>query len=179
MLGYNLLFLTSLIWVLSSKNFSFNIKIFLYSLLIILLSIFIGLRHEVGGDWNNYKLSYSYIIDQNLFDFLNSKRNINEIGFKFLIFISSKISLDYCFHIANLICAVIFVTSFIFFISNFPYRSILFFFSIPYLIIIVSMGYTRQSAAIGFLFLSLLYLNKNQNYRVLSSKPLYLPFLRR
>jgi hypothetical protein len=27
------------------------------------------------------------------------------------------------------------------------------------------MGYTRQSVAIGFLFLSLLYLNKNQNYK--------------
>lgn len=166
MLGYNLVFLTSLIWIFSSKkNLSFSIKLFLNSLLIILLSIFIGLRHEVGGDWNNYKLSYSYLSNQNLLEFLNAKENINEVGFKFLIFLSSKISLDYYLHITNFICAIIFVTSFIYFINKFPYKSILFFFSIPYLIIVVSMGYTRQSVAIGFLFLSLLYLNKNQNYK--------------
>tara|TARA_Y100000768_G_C23921031_1_gene654951 strand:- start:219 stop:1292 length:1074 start_codon:yes stop_codon:yes gene_type:complete len=165
MLAYNLFFLLSFISIFNQIKFSKNIESFFYLIIFFSLSIFIGLRHEVGGDWINYQLSYAYITKQNFKEFISSSVNYNEFGYKLIIFICNQLSNKYMFYISNYISAFIFLFFYINFIKNFNYKSLLFFFSIPYLIIVVSMGYTRQSIAIGFLLFGLLNLKKNQDIK--------------
>ena len=165
MLPYHLIFLLSFISIFNQIKFSKNIKSFFYLIIIFLLSIFVGLRHEVGGDWINYQLSYSYITKQNFYEFITSPLNYNEFGYKLIILLSNTLSNKYFFHISNYISALIFVFFFINFLKHFTYKSLIFFFSIPYLIIVVSMGYTRQSIAVGFLLLGLLYINKDKDIK--------------
>tara|TARA_B100000575_G_scaffold10020_1_gene7384 strand:- start:9453 stop:10523 length:1071 start_codon:yes stop_codon:yes gene_type:complete len=163
MLTYNLLFLAGLIGIFNNIKMSTQLVRFNQFFFIIILSLVIGLRHEVGGDWLNYYLSYSKFNELNAGQFIEIL-SLNEPGFKTLIWVSSKISTIYFMHIANLLSAFIFLFSLFYFINRFPFTSLLFYISIPFLLIIVAMGYTRQSIGLAFFMLGILSLNNNKNF---------------
>lgn len=124
--------------------------------LIIVLSLIIGLRYQVGGDWQIYienQINSSDtplgLVISNFFD---------DVGFEFFSWLSYKLNLG--IYGVNLICAAIFSTGLIVFCNSQPRPWLSICISIPYLVIVVSMGYTRQSVAIGFAMLALLSLEK-------------------
>ena len=55
----------------------------------------------------------------------------------------------------NVACAIVLVTGVLSFARSQPLPWLAFFVAVPYLIIVVGMGYTRQSAALGFLLIGL------------------------
>ena len=57
MLPYNIIFFSVFFLVLFDYKIPFPIKKIFYFILFTLLVLFVGLRHEVGGDWFSY-LSY-------------------------------------------------------------------------------------------------------------------------
>jgi hypothetical protein len=122
----------------------------------IFLIILIGLRTEVGGDWLTYYLYVENITDYDYVDFLNLKNH--DFAYALINKISNSIGLG--IYGVNTICGLIFTLTLVSFARFFRYPWIVILTAIPYLVIVVSMGYTRQSVAIGLLMYALVKLNE-------------------
>ncbi|WP_449584840.1 EpsG family protein [Photorhabdus temperata] len=114
---------------------------FIFSLVLVFI---IGLRHQVGADWFNYIEIYDNIVEssisEDIFNYDISYFILNKIGFYTNTGIYS----------VNFICAI-FVVASLYYLSDtlkgnkwLPYLI-----SFPFFLIVVSMGYTRQSVAIS------------------------------
>ena len=115
----------------------------LFSLLLI---PFIGLRYEVGADWFNYM----GIFDQTAFDrTLPGTLEESDPGYGLLNWIAGQLGQD--IRLVNTVCAIIFAFGFHRFCLHQPRPWLAATVAVPYLIIVVAMGYSRQGAAIGFL----------------------------
>lgn len=132
------------------KKTDFDKSIFI--LFIIFLTIFTGLRFEVGGDWNNYLEIYYY------FKGLNFKESllITDSGYGFFNYLSQIIGFSDTI-LVNFLCSICFYLSFVIFYRKFENYWISLLVSFPYLILVVSMGYTRQSVAISFFLIAIIY----------------------
>ena len=146
------------------------LKKFSFIYLTLLFSFFIGLRNEIGCDWQGYKTIYDlsdctfntendlctkYNI-YSIFDYLKFK----EIGFSFINFIIYRIGGN--FYLANFIFSLLFIIPTLLFCSKLkrPFLGILV--SYPYLITVIGLGTIRQSIAIAFLMLGFNALNNKQ-----------------
>ena len=117
----------------------------------VVLIIIIGLRHNVGGDWGNYIFNYAYLEGMK---WSEAKLIIlmKDPGYVFIYWFSLKYLNGNGIYATNLICATIFVIGLIKLcrsLSPMPWLALVI--AMPFVILIVSMGYTRQSAALGFL----------------------------
>ena len=126
----------------------------LWLFFIIFLTLFIGLREEVGGDWIIYQMNYDFLFNKilpsklSLIDYLNTRDK--EYFFESLLFISVKYDLSMFF--VNIVCAVISI----FFLKKFyeyqPNKYLAVIISFPVFILVVLMGFTRQGVACCILF---------------------------
>ena len=161
MIPYFLLFLCASIPAVleSSRDVKSSTKIvFCLSLL---LFIFIGFRFQTGGDWWQYysSLLQAYGVSfweaffiqsyEPLYAFLNWF-GANQFGGLVLV---------------NSVCALIFSFSLFRFCRSQPNPCLSLTLAIPYLVIVVAMGYTRQSVAIAFEMLALIAIQYGQVIR--------------
>lgn len=156
MLIYWLIFLFLALLALSGRDaqrldhFRFNSRDFiLVSFISIILVLFIGLRHNVGADWGSY-LYYNKLMGFIEFSELN---DLGDPGYHLFNFLSYNLGIGV--YGVNLVCSIIFVLGLLKFCSTLqrPFLSLVC--SFPYLVIVVSMGYTRQSVAISLIMLAL------------------------
>lgn len=127
----------------------------------VVLSLFIGLRYETGGDWWNY---LSAVIKAHGIPFNQFYAAQNyEVLYALLNWIGANLFGGLVF--VNSICALIFAFSLVRFSRSQPYFWLALSVAIPYLVIVVAMGYTRQSVAIAFEMLALLALQSGQGLR--------------
>ena len=147
--------------IFSFINIKFTKKIedFFWILVFILLAIIIGLKHEVGGDWDNYLKSYKYLQDSDFKDLLNFKDLTYNFGFKLFVWLSWKLTNS--IYLANLLCAIIFSIGIVALCKSLRYPMVALSIAMPYLIIVAGLGYTRQTAALGLGILGLLSLKKS------------------
>ena len=126
-----------------------------------LLIVFIGFRHEVGGDWGGYLRHFSFI------DFFSFKEVIlqSDPGYKLLNWWVEKLGFE--IYTVNLVCGAIFTTGLVAFARRQPYPWLALAVAFPYLVLVLGMGYTRQGVALGFIFLSLNALEFHQFKRYL------------
>jgi len=136
--------------------------IFKWAFIGLLLTIFIGFRHEVGGDWGNYLGLFYYI------DYFSFREVILESdpGYKLLNWWVEKQGFE--IYTVNLVCGAIFTTGLIAFARRQPYPWLALAVAFPYLVLVLGMGYTRQGVALGFIFLSLNALEYHQFKRYLA-----------
>ena len=123
------------------KNIKFENIIWIF--VIFLLTIFIGFRYEIGGDWIHYKLFYYDINNLSFTEMLNSSLVyvvINKIAY----YSGTQ------FIGVNFICAIIFMFSLSNFLKRAKNRWLALAISFPILILILGMGYTRQGLAFSF-----------------------------
>ena len=111
----------------------------------LVLTVTIGLRHEVGGDWSTYLENIDHVRDISFRD-LNLTR---DPAYELLNWISLKLGMG--IYGVNLVCAGIFSFGLVLFCRAQPRPWLALCLSIPYLVIVVAMGYTRQAVSIGFL----------------------------
>lgn len=119
-----------------------------YSLLffviaVVLTTLMIGLRYVVGGDWASYIGIYQQILFQPLIPALQQ----TDPGYAMLNWIASRN--DWGIWFVNLGCAVLFMGGVARLAWDQPNPWLAILVAVPYLIIVVAMGYTRQAAAIG------------------------------
>ena len=129
----------------------------LWLIFIIAFIILIGLRFEIGGDWENYIRIFSGS------DSIKSLSDISlsqDPGYQLINYISASMGLG--IYGVNFICAVIFSCGLALFCRNLPRPLLALAVSVPYLVIVVSMGYSRQAVAIGLAMISLVYLGRGK-----------------
>lgn len=122
----------------------------------VFLTLLIGLRVEVGGDWFMY-LPY---IDRSRGLSIGEVFRSDESGYALLNWIGANIGGDVYF--VNTICALIFSIGLLVFCRAQPRTALALVIAFPYLVVVVAMGYTRQSVAIGLEMIALLFLERGR-----------------
>ena len=164
----NTLFLILLhYYFFNNKNKIFEKYVWIFS--IFFLSIFIGLRFEIGGDWDIYKNFFLHFNDKN--NELNFSDYLNH-GVIFVFINKIAYYLGIQFVGVNLLLALIFMHSLSNFIKDSDNRWLALAISVPIIILILAMGYMRQGLAFAFS----LYLIKNLENKKLSLAYIYLIF---
>lgn len=139
-----------------SKNFNLLLSPASF-LLFICLVIFIGLRHETGGDWGNY-----------IYQLQKASMNSMQIGgdplyqviLNYAASFKCEIDTRECafngrgLQFLNLVCAIFFCFGLMVFCNHQPRPWLALCVAIPYLVIVVGIGYTRQAAALGLVMLA-------------------------
>ena len=104
----------------------------------------VGFRYQVGGDWAAYKGMFLSAHGD-----LKSILRRGDPGYQFLNW--SAVQLGGGIWLVNLACGLIFAWGLFRLVRTQPDPWLSMLVSIPYLVIVVAMGYSRQAVAIGFL----------------------------
>ena len=115
-----------------------------------LLVLLIGFRYEVGGDWFSY---LRMVEDYDGALLKNSLSLGSDPGYNFLNWVGGNVWGGIYF--VNVISAAIFAWGLLLYCRFQPRPELSLLVAVPFLIIVVSMGYTRQSVAIGLIMASL------------------------
>ncbi|WP_353955073.1 EpsG family protein [uncultured Prochlorococcus sp.] len=163
-----LIFLSCLTFLESSENRISLIKNkYIYFLTFLFLSFFIGFRNEIGCDWDGYfenftsinTKSWNTLFIQNNIKHLGNQ--IYDIGYTLIIKI---LSYKFNFHIIIFFLSIFFTAPLFIFCRQLkrPYLALTI--SYPYFFVVVGMGLIRQSIAISFLMLCIIFIsNKSFN----------------
>lgn len=114
----------------------------------------VGLRHEVGGDWYNY-----------LGHYLNAGYEsrytdwwLNDPGYRLLLWLSFKGG--WPVHAVNLMGGIFFSYGLVVFCRSLPRPWLALAVSVPYVVLVLGMGYSRQGFALGCIMAGLVALSR-------------------
>jgi hypothetical protein len=127
----------------------------------VVLVIFIGWRDYVGGDWSNYLRRFHAIEGLSFAQTLEQ----SDIGYQFLVYWMSRWGFE--IYSVNFLSAILFASGLIAFLRREINPWLGLSVAVPYLIIVVSMGYTRQGVALGLVMWGLASLDKKRFIRFL------------
>ena len=118
------------------------------------LTLLIGFRYEVGGDWFNY-FRYLDNVAGLMFDEVILE---SDPGYQLFNWLS--LEMDWDIFGVNLMAGATFAIGLVIFCRSLPRPWVALAVAVPYLIIVVAMGYTRQGVALGLAMLGLVALGK-------------------
>lgn len=124
-----------------------------WRLIFALLVLMIGLRHEVGGDWGQYA---ERIINVD-YETLTGR---GDPAYSLLNWLGAYTGMGV--YLANTVCAAVFSYGLVVFCRAQPRPWLALLVAVPYFVIVVAMGYTRQSAALGLVMLGLVALSESK-----------------
>lgn len=115
----------------------------------LMITLLIGFRYEVGGDWFSYQRMFSFV---GLATFPQIWA-LGDPAYQLLNWVAAKAGAE--IWLVNLACAIIFAWGLFAFarVHHNPWLAIVI--AVPYLVIVVAMGYSRQGVAIGILMAGL------------------------
>lgn len=128
-------------------------------LMIPFLTLVIGYRYQVGGDWFNY---FSYLEGVAGLSFWEI-RELSDPAYQIVNWLSNEYS--WGIFGVNLICGLIFSTGLLLFSRDLPRPWLALAVAVPYLVIVVGMGYSRQGVALGLAMIGFLSLQKGSMLR--------------
>ena len=120
----------------------------------VFIALMIGYRHEVGGDWGNY---FRYLDDAAgaaLLDIVKS----SDPGYMLINWIS--VQMGWSIYGVNMISGTVLSLGVTYFCRDLPRPWLALVVAVPYLIVVVGMGYSRQGVALGFAMLGLVALRR-------------------
>ena len=116
----------------------------------LLIAALIGFRYEVGADWRSYEYMFWFAGESDPSTILLST---SEVGYQLLNWGVHQFELE--IWAVNLACGLIFTWGLMRFARTQPDPWLAVLVAIPYLVIVVAMGYSRQAVAIGILLAGL------------------------
>lgn len=122
--------------------------------LLLALTLLIGFRFRVGGDWNNYYRVYESLVGKTFDEIIQ----LGDPGYQLLNWWAMQVGWGVIG--VNTIAAAIFSVGLLIFCRSQPKPWLALAISIPYLVIVVAMGYTRQGVAIGLGMMALVALER-------------------
>jgi EpsG family len=154
---YWLMLLLAVLGVIGTpKNADSHITGWILSALAVAYVFLIGFRFNVGGDWGSY-LSHFYATQYLTFwDALLGE----DPGYYVLNWIVYNLGGSIFW--VNTVCAAIVMAGVNAFARRQPYPLLAVVVAVPYLLMVVAMGYSRQSAALGFCMIALAALGNNE-----------------
>lgn len=125
-------------------------------ILIFLFTIIIGFRFQVGDDWGNYIVKFENLkkVDNVFLD--------KEFLYSILNVISRQ--LNFGIYGVNVISGFIFSSGLILFCKSMKRQWLALTLSVPYIVIVIAMGYTRQSVALGILMIGYIVLSQGKKF---------------
>ncbi len=126
----------------------------LWILTILMLTLIIGFRYEVGGDWGNY---FRYFFAANNLTFADLVA-LEDPAYWALNVLSFRLGLGITG--VNTLGAFIFSIGLIVFCKSLPRPWLALACAIPYLVTVVGMGYTRQAIALGLVMIGFVMLSR-------------------
>jgi hypothetical protein len=133
---------------------------FLWKFIFVFLVLIIGLRHEVGGDWETYLEMLDSYVGTNI--------NPREFGFQdpaFILLNQLAVKTGLGIYLLNSLSAIIFCWGLVVFCRAQPRAWLALAVAVPYLITVVAMGYTRQGVAIGIAMVAMTALGQGSIFR--------------
>lgn len=124
-----------------------------------LLTLLIGFRYEVGGDWFNYFRH----LDDARWATLDEVVLMSDPGYQLINWLSGQ--LDWDIFGVNLMGGALFAVGLVVFCRHLPRPWLALAVAVPYLVIVVAMGYSRQGVALGLAMLGLVALGKGATGR--------------
>ncbi|MBM7333642.1 EpsG family protein [Alcanivorax marinus] len=115
----------------------------------LIYTLFVGLRYRVGADWSAYNDHLIRVSTESLWDVVTG----GDPGYYILNWLVVRLGGE--IYLVNFVCAAIVMWGVVSFSRKQPLPWLSLLISVPYLIIVVSMGYTRQSVALGLLLVGL------------------------
>lgn len=154
MFVYLFLYFIPLMVMLSTWAKDEYISLYSWGVVLVVFVLLIGLRFEVGPDWFSYIAMFERAKNTNLLDIYPWVSR--DIGFAFLNWLfANYLNLNDGYLYVNTMSAIFLMLGVIGFSRKFNVSWLVFSSSIPYIIIVIGMGYQRQSIAIGFELLAL------------------------
>ena len=138
-----------------AKTSSFALGMFAF-----LLVVVVGFRHKVGGDWFWYLELLGTALDQTWYE---GMMNGGDPAYGLLTWIAANFGGG--LYLVNLVCGLVFVAGLLVFARSSPQPWLAMCVAVPYLVIVVAMGYTRQSVAIGLAMVGLVGLSQGRIYK--------------
>ncbi|MFT6046642.1 MAG: hypothetical protein ACI9WC_002349 [Arenicella sp.] len=126
----------------------------MWAISIFMLVIIIGFRFEVGGDWGNYLRHFDNILYLSFSEVIQR----GDPAYYALNWIVADAGWSMVW--VNAFCAILVVFGIHVFCREQPLPWLALLVAVPYLIIVVSMGYSRQAAALGLVLVGLTALGK-------------------
>lgn len=120
-----------------------------WAFVFLLFAFMMGLRHEVGGDWGTYSSHFLEAGGRTFLDVVTG----SDPGYYLLNWIFSKVG-GGIYHV-NSVCAAVMMWGTLVFCRSQPNPWLALLAAVPYMLVVVGMGYTRQSVALGFALLGL------------------------
>jgi len=133
----------------------------LFFICFLLIFVFVGFRYQTGGDWWNYQRLLLSAYGTSLTGFIFEQHY--EALYALLNWIGANLFGGLL--LVNSVCAFIFSFSLFRFCWSQPKPWLALTLAVPYLVIVVAMGYTRQSVAIAFEMFALLCIQSGQPLR--------------
>jgi hypothetical protein len=119
-------------------------------------ALIMGFRFEVGADWGRYLEHFQLIASMTFMEALAFK----DPGYYSASWLVDRLGGNKS--LVNFFCAVMLMWGTVSFSRRQPYPWISLLAAVPYLLIVVGMGYTRQGAALGFTLLGLVALSESR-----------------
>lgn len=128
---------------------------------VVFYTLLAGLRYEIGGDWGNYLEIYDDIAGSSLGNALT----VTDPLYGLVNYLAAQADLTMYF--VNGVCAFALVLGVVRIAGSFrdPWLAITM--AVPYLLIVVGLGYIRQGAAIGMLLLAINAFDRGKVYRTI------------
>lgn len=156
MLTYWLIYLFPATMALSI-NPKKQFKLIPWILIGFILITIIGFRNEVGCDWFSYVEHYQEVEGIPLSQAFSS---IKDPAHAFVNWWMAQ--WDFGIYGVNFIYAIIFTIGLITFVRIFTYPWLAMSVAVPYMVVMVSMGYSRQGVALGLFMLAITYVEKGK-----------------
>ena len=122
---------------------------------------FIGLRDQIGCDWESYVNNFKFNSSLSWGELTISRsQNILDVGYTV---ISKLISYKFGFSVLIFTISILFTVPLFLFCYQIKRTYLSLLISYPYFIVVVGMGPIRQSAAIGCMILSIIFLSQYKN----------------
>lgn len=112
-------------------------------------AVIMGFRHEVGGDWLNYIPQFQNISRLKFLEAISR----SDPGYEGLNWLVARMGGS--IYWVNFFCAVVLMWGTVGFCRRQPNPWLALLAAVPYMLIVVGMGYTRQAVALGFALLGL------------------------
>lgn len=139
----------------------------LWRISFVVLVLMIGLRHEVGGDWGQYL---------RLIGFTQFGTFVFDSDPAYVLLDQVATEIGGGIYLINTVCAAFFSFGLISFCRAQPRPWLALAVAVPYLVIVVAMGYTRQAAALGIVMAGLVALSEQKPARYVISVALAASF---
>lgn len=156
MLPYWLFLLIPAGAILTNLRLAKKSRPYAWGLAWLMFSLAIGLRHAVGGDWSTYIKLFEGRLSLSFGDVVLG----SDPGYYLLNWL--VVQAGGTIYWVNTLCGMIVMAGVVRFARVQPLPWLALLVAVPYLIIVVGMGYTRQSAALGLLLIGLVSLGNGQ-----------------